>query len=199
MIVRILGEGQFNLPGSAIDGLNDIDNRMVEAVATEDWPRFRSLLDEMVSLVGDLGEPAPLGELVATFRGAGSVSPGERLETLQNVKRVMVELVTARRQMQQRADRARGRIARLDRQARQSADAGRDDLARLARQRKQNTLLELEELNQQIVGIEREQEQLTQAVPCAEAGAADVLATTRVEAELAALKDAAGAQPERET
>ena len=64
MIVRILGEGQFNLPGSAIDDLNDIDNRMVEAVAAEDSAQFQSLLDEMFQLVRDRGEPLPLDELV---------------------------------------------------------------------------------------------------------------------------------------
>ncbi len=64
MIVRILGEGQFNLPGAVIDDLNDIDNRMVEAVAAEDEVQFRSLLDEMFLLVRDRGEPLPLDQLV---------------------------------------------------------------------------------------------------------------------------------------
>lgn len=64
MIVRILGEGQFNLPGAAIDDLNDIDNRMVEAVAAEDEVQFRSLLDEMFQLVRDRGEPVPVDQLV---------------------------------------------------------------------------------------------------------------------------------------
>ena len=64
MIVRILGEGQFTLPGAAIDALNDIDNRMVEAVADADAPRFRSLLNEMFNLVRERGAPVPLDELV---------------------------------------------------------------------------------------------------------------------------------------
>lgn len=64
MIVRILGEGQFTLPGSAIDDLNDIDNRMVEAVAAEDGAQFQSLLDEMFQLVRDRGEPLPPEELL---------------------------------------------------------------------------------------------------------------------------------------
>lgn len=64
MIVRILGEGQFNLPGSVIDDLNDIDNRMVEAVAAEDGAQFQSLLDEMFRLVREQGEPVPVDELV---------------------------------------------------------------------------------------------------------------------------------------
>jgi hypothetical protein len=64
MIVRILGEGQFNLPGAAIDDLNDIDNRLVEAVETEDEESFRSLLQEMISLVREKGSSLPLDELV---------------------------------------------------------------------------------------------------------------------------------------
>ncbi len=64
MIVRVLGEGQFNLPGAVIDALNDIDNRMVEAVETEDEGAFRSLLQEMISLVLEKGSPLPLDELV---------------------------------------------------------------------------------------------------------------------------------------
>ena len=64
MIVRILGEGQFNLPGAAIDELNDIDNRMVEAVEAEDRDALHSLLLEMESLVREKGEPVPLDELV---------------------------------------------------------------------------------------------------------------------------------------
>ena len=64
MIVRILGEGQFNLPGAAIDELNDIDNRMVEAVEAGDPDALHSLLLEMETLVREKGEPVPLDELV---------------------------------------------------------------------------------------------------------------------------------------
>lgn len=64
MIVRILGEGQFNLPGAAIDDLNDIDNRMVDAVEAEDEKGLQSLLQEMVKLVMEKGSPLPLDELV---------------------------------------------------------------------------------------------------------------------------------------
>ena len=64
MIVRILGEGQFNLPGAVIDDLNDIDNRMVEAVAAQDDVQFQSLLDEMFRLVRERGQSVPLDELV---------------------------------------------------------------------------------------------------------------------------------------
>ena len=64
MIIRILSEGQFNLPGSVIDDLNDIDNRMVEAVESEDEGNFKLLLKEMLDLVREKGAPVPLDELV---------------------------------------------------------------------------------------------------------------------------------------
>ena len=64
MIIRILGEGQFNLPGAAIDDLNDIDNRMVEAVEAEDRDALGSLLQEMLNLVREKGTPLPMEELV---------------------------------------------------------------------------------------------------------------------------------------
>lgn len=87
----------------------------------------------------------------------------KQLEMLQNVKRGVVEMVTAKRRIQQQADRVQENIARLDRQARQAVEADRDDLARLALERKQTALAELEGLDEQIAGMEREQEKLTQA------------------------------------
>ena len=35
MIVRILTEGQYNLPGAHVDELNEIDNELVEVVEQE--------------------------------------------------------------------------------------------------------------------------------------------------------------------
>ena len=64
MIVRILSEGQYRLPGAVLDDLNVIDNQIVEAVAVHDEPRFRELLDDMVGTVRRQGEPLPVDELV---------------------------------------------------------------------------------------------------------------------------------------
>ena len=64
MIVRISSEGQYNLPGSFIDRLNEIDNALVEAVAAEDQAEFETLLKSMLDLVRDNGEPVPVDELV---------------------------------------------------------------------------------------------------------------------------------------
>ena len=64
MIVRISSEGQYNLPGSYVDRLNDIDNDLVEAVEASDLHQYESLLKQMLDLVRDHGTPVPLDELV---------------------------------------------------------------------------------------------------------------------------------------
>ena len=64
MIVRILTEGQFNLPGAHVDELNDIDNRLVEVVEQQDRAKFEALLKEMLDLVREKGTPVPIDELV---------------------------------------------------------------------------------------------------------------------------------------
>ena len=87
----------------------------------------------------------------------------QQLEMLRNVKRGVVEMVTAKRQIQQQATVVRGNIAKLDSQARQAVEADREDLARLALQRKQVAIIELQGLDEQIEGMEQEQEKLTAA------------------------------------
>ncbi len=64
MIIRILTEGQFNLPGSHIDQLNDIDNQLVEAVELEDQEKFGQLLKQMLDLVRQKGTQVPVEELI---------------------------------------------------------------------------------------------------------------------------------------
>jgi hypothetical protein len=64
MIVRIPSEGQYNLPGVYIDDLNDVDNKLVEAVELEDEPQFEKLLKEMLDLVRNNGTLLPVDELV---------------------------------------------------------------------------------------------------------------------------------------
>ena len=64
MIIRISSEGQYNLPGSFIDQLNQIDNELVEAVEAEDQITYETLLKRMLDLVRDNGEPVPVDDLV---------------------------------------------------------------------------------------------------------------------------------------
>jgi hypothetical protein len=89
MIVRILTEGQFNLPGAHLDDLNDIDNQLVEVVENEDRAEFERLLKKMLDLVREKGTPVPMDEIVEsdlvlpapdiTLEEAGELFTGEGL------------------------------------------------------------------------------------------------------------------------
>ena len=87
----------------------------------------------------------------------------KQMETLRDVKRGVVEMVTAKRRLELQASKVKDGIVKLDGQARQAMGAGREDLARMALQRKQASLMELEGLDNQIADLEVEQEKLTQA------------------------------------
>jgi hypothetical protein len=64
MIVRILTEGQYDLPGAFVDELNSIDNRLVEIVELENREEFHKLLRTMLDLVREKGAALPVEELV---------------------------------------------------------------------------------------------------------------------------------------
>ena len=64
MIVRILTEGQFNLPGAFIDELNELDNKLVEVVEQDDQENFGPALAALLDLVREKGTPVPVDELV---------------------------------------------------------------------------------------------------------------------------------------
>ena len=64
MIIRIATEGQYNMSGSFIDQLNEIDNRLVEAVEESDQKSFDDLLSQLLAVVREHGSPLPVEELV---------------------------------------------------------------------------------------------------------------------------------------
>ena len=64
MIIRITSEGQFNLPGSFVDQLNEIDNELVEAVEAADRSSYDTLLKKMLDLVRTEGSPLPVDQIV---------------------------------------------------------------------------------------------------------------------------------------
>ena len=64
MIVRILTEGQYNLPGAFIDELNELDNKLVEVVEDDDNERFGPALEALLDLVRENGTPVAVDELV---------------------------------------------------------------------------------------------------------------------------------------
>ena len=64
MIVRVLGEGQFELPDEDSDRLNELDNEAVTAVEAGDEDRFRELWGQMLDLVAADGNELDDDELV---------------------------------------------------------------------------------------------------------------------------------------
>lgn len=66
MIVRISTEGQYRMPSAYLDKLNDVDNQLVEVVASGDAKRFSKLFDKMLKLVREKGQPLKPDELVGS-------------------------------------------------------------------------------------------------------------------------------------
>jgi len=64
MIVRIMGEGQFNVSGAVLDELNEVDNAIVEAIAGEQHDQFHRLMLKMHELVVGRGKALPIEEIV---------------------------------------------------------------------------------------------------------------------------------------
>ncbi|MDP7579026.1 MAG: PspA/IM30 family protein [SAR202 cluster bacterium] len=91
------------------------------------------------------------------------VAYDKQIEMLRNVKRGVVEMVSTKRRLELQAGKVQDNISKLDAQARQAMDMGREDMARLALERKQHAITELQDLDQQISGLELEQEKLTKA------------------------------------
>jgi len=63
MIVRILGEGQLEVPESAVDGLNQLDAALEAAVERSDEASFRPALAALLARVREVGSPAEAGDL----------------------------------------------------------------------------------------------------------------------------------------
>ena len=66
MIVRLMGEAQFEAPDDLQSELNRLDNEAVQAVQSEDEARLRSLLEQMAQLVRERGERLPDDDLSAS-------------------------------------------------------------------------------------------------------------------------------------
>ena len=84
----------------------------------------------------------------------------KQMELLQNVKKGVADVVTAKKRLQLQSQKMEQQVVKLDTQARQALSAGRDDLARVALERKQFTQTELQSLDGQVVELETQQQQL---------------------------------------
>ncbi|GAC1327699.1 MAG: PspA/IM30 family protein [Chloroflexota bacterium] len=87
----------------------------------------------------------------------------KQLQLLQNVKRGLADLVTAKRRLQLQHDKVQNDLQKLDNQAQQALASDREDLARLALQRKVSAQEQLGSLDGQIAQLEAQQQKLTDA------------------------------------
>jgi hypothetical protein len=63
MIVRLMGEGQFEVDDEVAKGLNDLDEKAGEAVERGDEEELRALLDRMTEAVRTNGSRVPDDDL----------------------------------------------------------------------------------------------------------------------------------------
>ena len=74
-------------------------------------------------------------------------SYAKQMELLQNVKKGIADVVTAKKRLQLQQQKLEQQVVKLDTQARQALAAGREDLARTALERKQFAQTELQSLD----------------------------------------------------
>lgn len=87
----------------------------------------------------------------------------KQLESLQNVKKGIADVVTAKKRLQMQSQKLEQSVVKLDTQARQALAAGNEDLARMALERKNVAQTELQSLDTQITELEAQQERLTES------------------------------------
>jgi phage shock protein A len=83
-----------------------------------------------------------------------------QLESLQNVKRGVADVVTAKKRLQIQTQQLEQNVVKLDTQARQALAAGREDLARQALERKSGIQQQLQDLDGQVKQLEDQQVKL---------------------------------------
>ncbi len=86
MIVRILGEGQFDVPDDALKGLNQHDEEIIGAVAAGDEATFRRALTALVAGVREAGRPLDPSHL----GGSHLILPGPDA-TIEEVRSLLSE------------------------------------------------------------------------------------------------------------
>src|SRR5918992_3521346 len=85
----------------------------------------------------------------------------KQVELLQNVKKGIADVVTAKKRLQMQSSKLEQQVVKLDTQARQALSQGREDLARTALERKTLAQTELQSLDQQVKELEDQQQKLT--------------------------------------
>src|SRR5580692_1915133 len=85
----------------------------------------------------------------------------KQVEQLQNVKKGIADVVTAKKRLQLQETSLQQQVVKLDTQARQAVSSGKEDLARVALERKNIAQTELQGLDTQVTELEDQQQKLT--------------------------------------
>ena len=84
----------------------------------------------------------------------------QQLTLLQNVKRGVADVVTAKKRLQLQSDKLEQTVPKLESQAREALAQNREDLARMALERKTAAQAQLQDLDRQVSELEGQQEKL---------------------------------------
>src|SRR5947209_1470956 len=87
----------------------------------------------------------------------------QMLEQLQNVKRGVADVVTAKKRLELQQQKLEQNVVKLETQARQAVGANREDLARQALERKAVAQQQLQSMDGQVQGLADQQEKLVGA------------------------------------
>lgn len=87
----------------------------------------------------------------------------KQLESLQNVKKGIADVVTAKKRLQMQSSKLEESVVKLDTQARQALAQGNEELARTALERKNVAQTELQTLDSQVTELEAQQQKLTES------------------------------------
>jgi phage shock protein A len=85
----------------------------------------------------------------------------KQVEQLQNVKKGIADVVTAKKRLQMQETSLQQSVVKLDTQARQAVSSGQEELARTALERKNVAQTELQGLDTQVTELEEQQQKLT--------------------------------------
>ena len=115
------------------------------------WQRFRMIFGAKVSKALDRAEN-PTETLDYSYE--------QQLSLLQNVKRGIADVVTAKKRLQMQQAQLEKSVVTLETQARQALTGGREDLARQALERKSAVQTQLQGLDSQVQQLNDQQEKL---------------------------------------
>src|SRR5438445_206849 len=117
------------------------------------WQRFKMIFGSKVSQALDRAEN-PTETLDYSYE--------QQLTLLQNVKRGIADVVTAKKRLQMQQTQLEQSVVKLETQARQALGGGREDLARQALERKSGVQAQLQGLDGQVKQLEDQQGKLVQ-------------------------------------